>query len=125
MKKCGHVLCKGNIMKRVKNSQRTYKIYKSVDDYIQLLLANRLIRCHLVLHSERVAAMFGSPNCALVPQLEMDMNTVEVKDGVFFRFDERGFSRVPPSSKRALVSPCAYFDYDSTMCTKANVFAQS
>lgn len=125
MKKCGHMLYRGKVMKRIKGAKMTYRIYKSVPEYIQILLANRLFRSQIAQHSERLITMFGNPHCALVPQLEMDMNTIEVMDGVFFRFDERGFSKIPPSSKRTQVSPCAYFNYDSTKRPKADIFVQS
>ena len=108
MKKCGHMLYRGKVMKRIKGSKMTYRIYKSVPEYIQILLANRLFRSQIAQHSERLITMFGNPNCALVPQLEMDMNTIEVMDGVFFRFDKRGFKSSSFFEKNTGVSMCVF-----------------
>ncbi|CAH3146185.1 unnamed protein product [Porites lobata] len=120
MKKLQFSVYRGDVYKKVAESQFTFKFLCSMKSFLLNLMGNECFKDRLVQHFQRVLALLSEPESSLIGQLNIDRNLVEVQNGWFWSFSEGAFAQgvIPESEVRAYVfisitSPRAYVHYDS------------
>ena len=105
MKKLQFSVYRGDVYKKVAESQFTFKFLCSMKSFLLNLMGNKCFKDRLVQHFQRVLPLLSEPESSLIGQLKIDRNLVEVQNGWFWSFSEGAFVQgvIPESEVRAYV----------------------
>ena len=105
MKKLQFSVYRGDVYKKVAESQFTFKFLCSMKSFLLNLMGNECFKDRLVQHFQRVLPLLSEPESSLIGQLNIDRNLVEVQNGWFWSFSEGAFVQgvIPESEVRAYV----------------------
>ena len=83
MKKLQFSVYRGDVYKKVAESQFTFKFLCSMKSFLLNLMGNECFKDRLVQHFQRVLPLLSEPESSLIGQLNIDRNLVEVQMGWF------------------------------------------
>ena len=126
MERLDHVLYRGDVYKRPENAKFAYTFYKTVDMYIDELLANPAICSVIVRHRRELKDILGKKHCAIIRQIELDLDLIEVLNNKCFQISARKFIPTPllPTHRRVL-SPRAFQNYNPDISPRPRYFMSS
>ena len=81
LKKLHFSVYRGDVYKRVAESQFTFKFLCPMKTFLLNLMGNETFKDRLVQHFQRVLPLLSEPESNLISQLTIDRNLVEVQDG--------------------------------------------
>ena len=82
---------RGDVYKRVAESQFTFKFLCPMKTFLLNLMGNETFKDRLVQHFQRVLPLLSEPESNLISQLTIDRNLVEVQDGWLWSFSAGSF----------------------------------
>ena len=95
----------------------TFVKMMDVASYLHRLMANELLRDKLVEHLQSIEKLLSHPACNIIPQLEFDLDLIEVLNGYCFSIKSQSFIPCPiPTSMLGKVSLRSFVPYD--LCTE-------
>lgn len=116
---CDHALYRGHIYAKPSEAGMAYLKMMDVGSYLNKLLTNEPIRPKVLKHFPLLLKVLSHPACAIIRQIQFDLDLIEVSNGYCFHIPTRSFVPCPiPEEKRGILSPRAFTPYD---CSKAPV----
>lgn len=91
MKKLHFGVYRGDVYKKVAETQFTFKFLCSMKTFLLNLMGNESFKDRLVQHFQRVLPLLSEPESCLIGQLKIDRNLVEVQDGWLWSFSAGSF----------------------------------
>ena len=91
LKKLHFSVYRGDVYKRVVESQFTFKFLCPMKTFLLNLMGNETFKDRLVQHFQRVLPLLSEPESNLISQLTIDRNLVEVQDGWLWSFSAGSF----------------------------------
>lgn len=91
MKKLHFSVYRGDVYKKVAESQFTFKFLCPMKTFLLNLMGNETFKDRLVQHFQRVLPLLSEPEGNLISQLKIDRNLVEVQDGWLWSFSADSF----------------------------------
>ena len=85
------VLCLGKVYAKPKAAQFTLVPMMDPDTYLNKLLANSTIEDSIFKNIEKLVKLMSNPACELFPQLNPDLDLIEVLNGKSLTISERKF----------------------------------
>lgn len=86
LRKLKYAVYRGEVYKLAAKSQFTFHYLCDMKTFLHNLMGNEAFKDCLFQHIQRVLPIFREPESAVVPQLNIDRDLVEVKDGWFWSF---------------------------------------
>ena len=93
MKKLQFSVYRGDVYKKVAESQFTFKFLCSMKTFLLNLMGNECFKDRLVQHFQRVLPLLSEPESCLISQLKIDRDLVEVQDGWLWCFSAGSFAQ--------------------------------
>ena len=113
MAKLCYELHKGEIFKKVNNSEYTYQRCCSVKKFLSLLGSND--QDTIIKHLNKLVEILGDKECEFTKQLRVNYDLIEVNGRWCFSISHRKFVLHPiKSTEIGKESPRAYIDYEHT-----------
>ena len=78
MKHLNCSLYNGDVFIKPECSKYTYVFYKNITDFLHQLIGNPKMAEILVGNITAISNMLSNPNCAVISQIKIDMNLIEV-----------------------------------------------
>ena len=120
-----HVLYRGKVYARPDSSRLTFIEMMDTETYLHKLMASSSIREGILRNLEKLDKLMSNPACELFPQLQLDLDLIEVSDGKCRRISQRKFIDIPFTQKDfRYKSPRAYIPFDSTSESDAKYFKE-
>ena len=125
MQMCNHALHKSNVYAKPQQAQITFVKMMDVSSYLHRLMANEALRDKLVEHLQPIQKLLSHPACEIIPQIQFDLDLIEVLHGYCFSIKSRSFIPSPiPASNLGKLSPRAFIPYDHTTPPQPKYFRQ-
>ena len=104
MKKLQFCVYRGDVLKKVSESQFTFKFLCSMKTFLLNLMGNEGFKDRLVQHFQRVLPLLSEPESCVISQLKIDRNLIEVQDGWLWSFSAGSFAQglIPASQVRTI-----------------------
>ena len=113
MQICNHALHRGDVYAKPNEATMAYIKMMDVATYLNKLLTNEAIRGKVLKHFSSLLRILSHPACSIVPQIEFDLDLIEVSNGFFFHIPTRVFIRnAIPAEKCGETSPRAFVPYN-------------
>ena len=113
MQICNHALHRGDVYAKPNEATMAYIKMMDVATYLNKLLTNEAIRGKVLKHFSSLLRILSHPACSIVPQIEFDLDLIEVSNGFFFHIPTRVFIRnAIPAEKCGKTSPRAFVPYN-------------
>ena len=126
MKKLDHVMYCGEVYSRPEHATFAYTYHRSIDKYIDELLANEAIRSDIIRHRRELKDILGKKHCAITSQIKLDFDLIEVLNGKCFQISARKFIKTPlKENQRRCISPRAFQKYDPEKLPRPKYFMSS
>ena len=102
MKKLQFSVYRGDVYKKMVESQFTFKFLCSMKTFLLNLMGNECFKDRLVQHFQRVLPLLSEPESCLISQLKIDRDLVEVQDCWLWSFSAGSFAQgiIPESHVR-------------------------
>lgn len=102
MRKLNFVVYRGEVYKMVARSKSTYFFLCSMETFLNNLMGNETFKDRLVQNIRRILPILSEPESAVIPQLKVDKDLVEVRDRWFWSFSTESFVHevIPESQVR-------------------------
>ena len=85
-------LYRGEIYCKPKQAQLAYVFHKGVEGFLNTLTANKHLAEDLLGNIPSLVNILSNDDCAVVPQLKIDLNLIEVlPEGICFNIEEKRF----------------------------------
>ena len=91
MKKLHFSVYRGDVYKKVAESQFTSKFLCPMKTFLLNLMGNETFKDRLVQHFQHVPPLLSEPEGSLISQLKIDHNLIEVQDGWLWSFSAGSF----------------------------------
>jgi hypothetical protein len=106
-------LYKGDVYCKPPSSKYTYVYYKHIEAFLNQLSGNIRLAEELVGNIPAISNILSSDSCAVIPQIELDMNLIEVLPaGTCFNISDKKFVDSPIDDSRiGVISPRAFINY--------------
>lgn len=125
MQICNHGLYKSQIYVKPDKATITFIHMMDVTSYLHRLMANEQLRDKLVQHFLIIQKFLSHPACEIIPQLEFDLDLIEVLNGYCFSIKSRCFIPCPiPTSMLGKVSPRSFVPYDHSTPPQPRYFKE-
>ena len=112
---CDHRLHRGHVYAMPPEARMTFVKMMDVESYLNKLLQTDAIREDLLQHFNRLNKVLSHPACEIIPQLNIDLDVIEVSGGYCSQISARRFLPCPiPEEKRGVVSPRTFVPSDYT-----------
>ena len=122
---CHHAIYRSNVYAKPDEAAMTFVKMTDVASYLHRLLANDMLRDSMLRHFASIEKFLSHPACEIIPQIQFDLDLIEVSNGYCFSIKSRGFIPCPiPSSKLGKLSPRAFVPYDHTTTPEPNYFQE-
>ena len=96
-----------------------------VTSYLHRLMANKQLRDKILQHFNAIHKFLSHPACQIIPQVEFDLDLIEVLNGYCFSIKSRLFIPCPiPTSMLGKVSPRSFVPYDHTTPPQPEYFCK-
>ena len=107
------------------SSNQVSKTINDIQKVMHRLMGNEALRDKLVEHLQPIQKLLSHPACEIIPQIQFDLDLIEVLHGYCFSIKSRSFipSPIPASNLRKL-SPRAFIPYDHTTPPQPKYFRQ-
>ena len=122
---CNHALHKSNVYAKPQQAQITFVKMIDVSNYLHRLMGNEALRDKLVEHVQPIQKLLSHPAREIYPQIQFDLDLIEVLHGYCFFIKSRSFIPSPiPASNLGKLSPRAFIPYDHTTPPQPKYFRQ-
>ncbi len=128
MSKLNHALYKGDVYAMPPGAKYTYVYMMDVDEYLNRLLANEMIKETLICCKPRIASLLSHHACEVIPQIKFDMDLIEVAEpiGMCFKISQRSFKEGCIQQEQVgKLSPRMYAPYDSNKIPDPSYFKEA
>ena len=120
-----HVLYRGKVYAKPDGARFTFIEMMDTETYLHKLMASPSIREGILRNLEKLDKLMSNPACELFPQLQLDLDLIEVSNGKCLRISQRKFVDIPFTQKDfRYKSPRAYIPFDSTSEPDAKYFKE-
>ena len=121
-----HTLFRGQVHSMPKKARFTFIPLESVEDYCQKLLKYPSISHYLANHIEVVVKRLKHPACAIIPQMKINFDLIEVNDGICWQISKRDFIPCPYDQDQiGIISPRMFCEFDSRQPPQPRFFKTS
>ena len=122
LKKLHFSVYRGDVYKKVAESQFTFKFLCPMKTFLLNLMGNETFKDRLVKHFQRVLPLLSEPESNLISQLTIDRNLVEVQDGWLWSFSAGSFvqgviseSKVRRTCKESMINYFLLVSFDNLL----------
>ena len=110
MKKLHYTIHRGDVYKQVPKAQFTFQYLCSMKTFLHNLMGNEAFKDRLVQHIQRVLQILSEPESALMRQLRLNKDLIEVNNGWSWSFSTGSFVQgVIPDSQVRITFTKAFF----------------
>jgi hypothetical protein len=125
MEICNHSLYKSQVYVKPDKATMTFVHMVDVTSYLHQLMANEQVRDKLVEHFHSIQKFLSHPACKIIPQLEFELDLIEVLNGYCFSIKSRCLIPCPiPTSMLGKVSPRSFVPYDHSTPPQPQYFGE-
>ena len=130
---CHHAIYRSNVYTKYRSNvytkpdeaAMTFVKMTDVASYLHRLLANDMLRDSMLRYFASIEKILSHPACKIIPQIQFDLDLIEVSNGYCLSIKSRSFIPCPiPSSKLGKLSPRAFVPYDHTTTPEPNYFKE-
>ena len=120
-----HMLYRGKVYAKPDGARFTFIEMKDTETYLHKLMASPSIREGILRNLEKLDKLMSNPACELFPQLQFDLDLIEVLDGKCLRISQRKFIDIPFTQQDFRnKSSRTYIPFDSTLEPDAKFFKE-
>ena len=120
-----HVLYSGKVFAKPDGARFTFIEMMDTETYLHKLMASPSIREGILRNLEKLDRLMNNPAGDLFPQLQLNLDLIEVLDGKCLRISQRKFIDIPFTQQDFRnKSPRTYIPFDSTLEPDAKFFEE-
>ena len=120
-----HMLYRGKVYAKPDGARFTFIEMMDTETYLHKLMASPSIREGILRNLEKLDKLMSNPACEHFPQLQLDLDMIEVLDGKCLRISQRKFIDIPSTQQDFRnKSPRTYIPFDSTLEPDAKFFKE-